>query len=153
MPASVVSDRDPIFTSHFWKELMKLQGVELAMSSAYHPQTDGQTEVVNRSLEQYLSAFAAAKPTAWVDWLPLAEYWFNTNFHSSTKVTPFEALYGYPPPRLLDYIPSTTSVEAVDDHLQKRQQIMSLLKQNLVLAQERMKNQADKHRVERSFSW
>ena len=88
-----------------------------------------------------------------MDWLPLAEYWFNPNFHSSTKVTPFEALYGYPPPRLLDYIPSTTSVEAVDDHLQKRQQIMSLLKQNLVLAQERMKNQADKHRVERSFSW
>ena len=84
--------------------------------------------MVNRSLEQYLRAFAVAKPTASVDWLPLAEFWFNTNFHSSTKVTPFEALYGYPPPRLLDYIPSTTSVEAVDDHLQKRQQIMSLLK-------------------------
>ena len=84
--------------------------------------------MVNRSLEQYLKAFAAVKPTAWVDWLPLAEFWFNTNFHSTTKVTPFEALYGYPPPRLLDYIPGTTSVEAVNDHLQKRQQIMSLLK-------------------------
>ena len=83
--------------------------------------------MVNRSLEQYLKAFAAAKPTASVDWLPLAEFWFNTNFHSLTKVTPFEALYGYPPPRLLDYIPGTTSVEAVNDH-QKRQQIMSLLK-------------------------
>ena len=127
MPTFVVSDRDLIFTSRFWKELMKLQGVDLAMSSAYHPQIDGQTEVVNKSLEQYLRAFAAAKPTAWVDWLPLAEFWFNTNFHSSTKVTPFVALYGYPPPRLLDYIPGTTSVEAVDDH-QKRQQIMSLLK-------------------------
>ena len=100
---------------------MKLQGVDLALSSAYHSQTHGQTEVVNRSLEQYLRAFAATKPTAWVDWLPLAKFWFNTNFHSSTKVTPFEALYGYPPPRLLDYIPGTTSVEAVDDHLQKRQ--------------------------------
>ena len=107
--------------------------------------------MVNRSLEQYLRAFAAAKPTALVDWLPLAEFWFNTNFHSSTKVTPFEALYGFPPPRLLDYIPSTTSVEVVDDHLQKRQQIMSLLKQNLLLAQERMKVQVDRHRVERSF--
>ena len=70
-----------------------------------------------------------------MDWLPLAEFWFNTNFHFSTKVTPFEALNGYPPPRLLDYIPGTTLVKAVDDHLQKRQQIMSLLKQNLLLAQ------------------
>ena len=62
MPASIVSDRDPTFTSQFWKELMQLQGIELAMSSAYHPQTDGQTEVMNKSLEQYLRAFAADKP-------------------------------------------------------------------------------------------
>ena len=120
MPASVVSDRDPIFTSHFWSELMKLQGVELAMSSAYHPQTNGQTEVVNRSLEQYLKAFTAAKPSIWVEWLPSAKFWFNTNFHSSTKLTPFEALYGYLPPRLLDYIPGTTMVGAVDNHLKSR---------------------------------
>ena len=64
MPTSMVSNKDPIFTSRFCSELMKLQGVELAMSSAYHPQTDGQTKVVNRSLEQYLKAFAAAKPSA-----------------------------------------------------------------------------------------
>ena len=70
MPASVVSDRDPIFTSRFWRELMNIQGVDLVMSSAYHPQIDGQTEVVNRSLKQYLRAFIAAKPTAWVEWLP-----------------------------------------------------------------------------------
>ena len=103
---------------------MKIQGLELAMSSTYHPQTDGQTKVVNkvvnRSLEQYLQAFATTKPTAWVEWLPLAEFWFNTNFHSLTKITPFKALYGYPLPRLLDYIPGTTMVEVVDDHLQSR---------------------------------
>ena len=62
MPASVVSDRDPIFTSRFWIELMKLHEVDLAMLSAYYPQTDGQTKVVNRSLEQYLRAFTATKP-------------------------------------------------------------------------------------------
>ena len=65
MPASVVSDRDPIFTSCFWSELMKLQGVELAMSSAHHPQIDDQIEVVNKSLKQYLRAFATDKPSSW----------------------------------------------------------------------------------------
>ena len=58
MPLTIISDRDPVFTTHFWKELMKLQGVSLAMSSAYHPQSNGQTKVVNKSLEHYLRAFA-----------------------------------------------------------------------------------------------
>uniref|UniRef100_A0A2N9HVX1 Integrase catalytic domain-containing protein n=1 Tax=Fagus sylvatica TaxID=28930 RepID=A0A2N9HVX1_FAGSY len=151
VPSSIVSDRDTAFTSTFWQELFTRQGTDLAMSTAYHPQTDGQTEVVNRSLEQYLRAFAADKPSQWANWLPLAEYWFNTNYHTSTKTTPFEALYGYPPPRLLEYIPGTTRVEAVDDYLYTRQQALSLLKTNLVAAQERMKLQADKNRTEREF--
>ena len=67
MPTSIVSDRDPVFTSHFWQELKRLQGVQLAMSSAYHPQSDGQTEVVNKSLEHYLRAFATNRPHSWVD--------------------------------------------------------------------------------------
>ena len=113
---------------------MKLQGVKLAMSSAYHPQTDGQTEVVNKSLEHRLRTYAAVKPHSWVEWLPLAEYWFNTDYHTATKLTPFEALYGYPPPRLLDYIPGTTKVEAVDAQLKSRQELFSLLKSNLVSA-------------------
>ena len=105
-----------------------MQGTELAMSSAYHPQSDGQTEVVNRSFEQYFRAFVGDKPNAWADWLYLAEYWFNTNFHTSTKLTPFEALYGIPPPGLLDYIPSATQVAAMDQLLQNRQDLISLLK-------------------------
>ena len=99
---------------NFGLNWVKLQGIGLAMSSSYHPQTDGQTEVVNKSLEHYLGAFAADRPQAWVDCLPLAEFWFNTNFHSSLKLTPFEALYGYPPPKLVDYVPGTTRVAAVD---------------------------------------
>ena len=125
--------------------------MQLAMSSAYHPQTDGQTEIVNKSLEHYLRAFAANRPQSWVEWLPLAEFWFNTNFHTSTKLTPFEALFGYPPPKLLDYILGTTKVETVDVQLRTKQQLMALLKQNLVAAQERMKVNADKHRTEREF--
>ena len=128
---------------------MKLQGTNLAMSSSYHPQSDGQTKVVN--LEHYLRAFAADRPHSWVDWLPLAEFWFNTNFHTSIKLTPFEALYGYPPPKVVEYVPSVTRVVAVDSYLQDRQQLFSLLKHNLNVAQERMKWFVDKKRVDRSF--
>ena len=86
-----------------------------------------------------------------VEWFPLAKFWFNTNFHT-TKLTPFEALYGYSPLRLLDYILGTTLVGAVNEHLKSWQQVLSLLKQNLLLTQERMKSQVDKHRSERSFA-
>ena len=99
---------------------MRLQGVPLAMSSAYHPQSDSQTEVVNKILVHYLKAFAADKPQSWVEWSPSAEFWFNTNFHVSLKMTPFEALYGFAPPRLLDYIPGTTKVDSVEVHLKTR---------------------------------
>ena len=134
MPSTIVSDRDPVFTSKFWSELMKLQGANLTTSSSYHPQSDGQTEVVNKSLEHYLRAFAADRPHSWVDWLPMAEFWFNTNFHTSIKLTPFEALYGYPSPKVVEYVPGVTRVAAVDSYLQDRQQLFSLLKHNLNVA-------------------
>ena len=108
--------------------------------------------MVNKSLEHYLRAFAVDKPATWVEWLPLAEFWFNDNFHTSLKLTPFQALYGYPPPRLMDYIPGTTKVKGVDAHLKSRQQLTSLLRQNPIVAQERMKLYANKHRTKRSFS-
>ena len=106
---------------------------------------------MNRSLERYLRAFATDKPASWVEWLPLAEFWFNTNFHTSLKLTTFEVLYGYPPPRLMDYVPGTTKVDSVDAHLKSRQQLTSFLRHNLVAAQEIMKLYFDKHIAERSF--
>ena len=108
-------------------------------SSSYHPQSNGQINVVNKSLEHYLRAFAADKPSLWVEWLPLVEYWFNTNYHTSTKLSPFEALYGYSPPKLLEFVPGTTRVAAIEELLQHRQQVMSILQENLVVAQRRMK--------------
>ena len=82
----------------------------------------------------------------------MIEFWFNTNFRTLTKLTPFESLFGLPPPRLLDYILGTTKVNNVDVQLRTRQQLLALLKQNLVVAQERMKLNADKHRTEREFA-
>eukprot|EP00253_Pinus_taeda_P024647 PITA_24647 len=94
MPTSIMSDRDPTFTSNFWQELFTLQGTQLQLSISYHPQTDGQTEAVNKCLETYLRCFTSERQHQWVQWLPLAEWWYNTNYHAATKMTPYEAMYG-----------------------------------------------------------
>ena len=148
---TIVSDRNPIFTSNFWRELFNLQGVRLQMSSSYHPQSDGQTEVLNRCLENYLRCYACAQPKSWVRWVPLGEWWYNTTFHTATKTTPYQAVYGIAPPTLLSYVPGTTRVQAVDDELRDRDRALKILKENLLKAQTRMKQNADKHRSERVF--
>ena len=84
LPNSIVSDRDKVFTSTFWQSLFSLLNVNLLMSTAYHPQTDGQTEVVNKCLKQYLRYMTGDRPKEWVKWLPLAEWWYNTSYHLST---------------------------------------------------------------------
>lgn len=78
MPTSIVSYRDPTFTGAFWKELFWLQGTTLCMSTSYHPQTDGQTEIVKKCLENYLCCFTQDRPKQWSSWLLWAEYWYNT---------------------------------------------------------------------------
>ena len=93
VPRSITSDRDKVFISAFWKTLFQMLGTSLCMSSSYHPQTDGQTEVVNRTLEQYLRCFAHDQPKNWLDWLAWAEYSYNTTVHSATRLTPFEAVW------------------------------------------------------------
>jgi hypothetical protein len=151
MPLSIVSDRDKVFLSTFWKSLFKLQGTKLCYSSSYHPQSDGQTEVVNRTLEQYLRCFSSDQPKGWVEWLAWAEYGYNTAVHSATKMSPFEAVYGVPPPNMTSYIPGTTKVQAVDNLLQTREVIMRDLRRNLLEAQTRMKSRADLHRREVTY--
>lgn len=98
LPKDIIGDRDPTFLSEVWKELFRVHGVDLRYSTAYHPQTDWQTEVTNKTLETYLRCMTAEAPHTWSKWLPLAEWWYNTTFHSSIKSTPFEIVYGQPPP-------------------------------------------------------
>lgn len=94
LPQTIVSDRDKVFTSLFWKELFTLQGTTLAFSSTYHPQSDGQTEALNKCLEGYLRCYIGMKPKVWTNWMPMAKWWYNTNHHSKTGLTHFKALYG-----------------------------------------------------------
>nr|GEU40113.1 retrotransposable element Tf2 [Tanacetum cinerariifolium] len=124
MPESIVSDRDKVFLSNFWSELFKLLQVRLLKSTSYHPQTDGQTEVVNRCLKGYLRCMTA---------------------------TPFETVYGIPPPIHVPYLGGLSKVEVVDRTLKDREEFIQTLKFHLLSTQNRMKQQADKGKSERQF--
>lgn len=121
------------------------------MSSAYHPQTDGQTERVNQCLEGYLRCFVHACPAKWKNWLNLAEFWYNTSYHSSLGKTPFEELYGQPPRHLGIDVVQSCAVPDLKTWLSERKLMVQLLQQQLVRVQQRQKHQADKNRTERSF--
>jgi hypothetical protein len=152
MPHSIVFYRDPSFTSNFWQELFKLQGTQLHLSTTYHPQTDGQTKVVNKCLETYLRCFSSKKQNQWAQWLPLVEWWHNTSYHTTTCMTPFEVVYGQKPPSVLSYLPGVSKVQVVDQTLTVREAILCTLKENLVMAQNRMKQQVDQGRSECQFA-
>ncbi|GKE10134.1 putative mitochondrial protein [Tanacetum coccineum] len=151
LPKTIINDRDKVFMSLFWQSLFKKLQVKLKMSTAYHPQTDGQTEIVNKCLESYLRCMTRETPKDWVKWVPLAEYWYNTNYHSVLDTTPYEVVYGQTPPMHIPYMAKDSPVEAVNRTLQAREQVVQLLKFNHKKAHDKMKSQADKSRPDRSF--
>ena len=125
LPKTMVSDRDAIFTSQFWKVLFAKMKVPLLISTTYHPQTDGQTERVNQCLEMYLRCATSVSPTKWCSWLPLAQYWYNTTYYSSLNCTPYKALFGMDPRYafLPDKLPDATPMDdtGVQSLLEDRQ--------------------------------
>ena len=151
-PKTIVSDRDRIFTGKFWKELFRLSGTNLCFSTAYHPQSDGQTEVTNRGLETYLRCFAGEKPRTWSKFLQWAEFSYNSSFHSTIQMSPFKALYGREPLSLLRYESGSTNNAELEARLQERDGNLVLLNQQLLKAQQVMKAKVDDHRREVEFN-
>ena len=87
--------------------------------------------------------FASEKKCQWVQWFPLDEWWYNTTYHATTKMTPYEAIYGQQPPSLTSYLLGTSKVQGVEDLLQQREWTLVTLKDNLARAQNCMKQQAE----------
>ncbi|GJR18347.1 putative reverse transcriptase domain-containing protein [Tanacetum coccineum] len=94
VPVSIISDRDGRFVSQFWQSLQEAFGTQLDMSTAYHPETDGQSERTIQTLEYMLRACVIDFGKGWDRHLPLIEFSYNNNYHTSIKAAPFEALYG-----------------------------------------------------------
>jgi hypothetical protein len=102
IPNTIVSDRDAKFLSHFWRSLWNKLGTKLLFSTTCHPQTDGQTEVVNRTLSTMLRVVLDKNLKRWEDCLPHVEFAYNHATHSSTKMSPFHIVYGYIPRAPID---------------------------------------------------
>jgi hypothetical protein len=151
MPESIVLDRDCIFTSSLWRELFHLSGTKLLMSSSYHPQTDDQTERVNQCLETFLRSFVQSCPSKWSSWLSVAEFWYNTCSHSSLGSSPFEVLYGRAPRHFGLSVEDSVQHTDLSSWLSQRELMLRIIRNNLLRAQQRMKHQYDKKRIERVF--
>lgn len=151
LPSTIVSDRDRVFTSAFWRHLWRLHGTTLKMSSTYHPQTEGQTEAVNKILEMYLRCFVYDNPKEWAKYLGWAEFWYNTATHTSIGITPFRAVYGRDPPTIFCYSPVDVDPPDLCEQLLARDKLLGRLKEHLQRAQDRMKKFADRNRRELEF--
>lgn len=135
LPRTIVSDRDNRFLSNFWQELFRLSGTELTPTTSYHPQTDGQTEIVNKWIEGYLRNYATGQQNAWGKWLHLGEYCCNNTHHMSIRMSPFKALYGYTSTSFGDLIQTESQVARAKDFVQGSMDIINELKDNLLQAQ------------------
>jgi hypothetical protein len=120
-----------VFLSQFWKSLFVCQGVDLHYSIAYHPQSNGQIEVVNKCVESYLRCMRSDTSTQWSKWLPLYECWYNTNYHTLTKNTPYEVLYGLMPPIHIPCVLKDSANETVDKLLSNKEEMLKITRNNL----------------------
>ncbi|GAA5907915.1 hypothetical protein JCM5296_006131 [Sporobolomyces johnsonii] len=150
LPQDIVSDRGAVFDSTFWRTLTRLTRTKLSMSTAFHPQSDGITERLNQTLEQYLRMFINYQQDDWEDLLPLAQFVYNDTAHSSTKTTPFFATYGYHPTFAVTFEPTESKYRDADatSFASRLATLHQVLRHELENAAARMKKHYDQHRKE-----
>jgi transposase InsO family protein len=137
IPRKVISDRDPRFTGRFTTTLCANLGIKQNLSTAYHPQTDGQSERTNQWLEQYLRIFGNYSQSDWANWLPLAQYVHNSWMNKTTKQTPFNLLIGGLP---VSHYPMTEGQMTEDDRMDRIHEMRSRAQEAIAKAQDVMRN-------------
>jgi putative transposase len=144
VPESIVSDRDPRFTSDVWQSLWRSLGTNLLMSSSSHPQTDGITERTNRTLLAMLRATLSSNPGNWLELVPLVEFAYNSSMHTAIRMSPFEADIGYKPPSPLDLASGTQQLQPCD-LISKLQLVSRQVTEHLSQAQAKYEKQYNKN--------
>ena len=146
LPEEIISDRGAVFVSGFSDALGKLLGIKLSPSTAYHPQTDGQTERVNQEIEQFLRLFVNHRQDDWSEWLPIAEFSYNNRVHSATRRTPFE-VDSAQHPRLGTEPRRETRIEAANEFATRMTATQAEAKAALERAAQDMARYYDQHRA------
>jgi hypothetical protein len=150
LPKVMVTDRDRRFTSHFWQAFFDSLGTELRFSTAYHPQTDGQSERTNRTLEEVLRHYVCARQDDWDDYLGLAEYAINDSVSPTTGYTPFYLMYGQHPNSPID-LAIGSAVPDAQATVEAMAELLEHAKIKIREAQLRQSQQANRHRRDYSF--
>ena len=153
LPDDIISDRGPQFISKFWRHMFKLLHTSCKLSSGYHPETNGQSERTNQTIEQYLRCFVNYQQDDWVDLLHSAEFAYNNSEHSSTGYSPFFANIGYHPRWTMLEHPELPTNPAAEDRLTRLQEIQDILSYHLRDAQNTQKKVADRHRRDSSTTF
>lgn len=154
LPQDIVSDRDSKFQSRFWQALMNLCGTKLKFSTSYHPQTDGQTERTNRTLEEMLRSYCNDNQDDWINKLPFVEFNYNNTINQSTGYSPFYLCYGYNPTVpmfLLQPYQQRSEVQSVDEWIELMKKTNESAKSNIQQAIQKQSQQANKHRKDMIF--
>ena len=152
VPREIISDRDPRFTSRFWKAFQAAMGTESRFSTAFHPQTDGQTERTIQTLEDLLRACILDFGGSWEEHLPLVEFSYNNSYQATIGMAPFEALYGRPCRSPVCWVQGSEPVVVGPEMIQQTQEVVMRIRRRMRSAQDRQKSYADQRRREVHFA-